>query len=435
MLEREVTREIVSSLAVSHPADPPFPGLANARRRQCAGVLEWLDDSGLALQFWSRMLKSRVADQIPLEIAEPLGRNLADHKRRVHAMIGEFTLINACFASAGIPYAVLKGFSLVPNYAQNVFLRTSYDYDYVVAEDARESANEALQVAGYVRKECRVKHPWVYFDPARPPRSPSSRDELYQPEFPRTIELHWNLWHPDELRIPLSLPADFLPRRELRWLPVRGEFPDIAPVQYYALRDTDELLFQVLHTFRHILHNWCRLSSLLDLACFLETKSSDDAFWMRFFDRIVNVRHPSEMVGLVFSLASEIFGAMIPTAISERVMPLLRPPLRLWVTRYGHEAALSNFSGNKFALFLHREFIEHAKDWREVRRTRLFPLHRPNHAVRSASSARSDRLRGTLKQGSYVVQRLRHHAWSSVRYCLEVPLWTRACTKLVRLQR
>lgn len=418
--------EIVECLHVSGPAAVDVSRLP-ASRHQWERTLEWLDHSGIALLFWHRLKELGKDSEIPSELGKRLERNLADHQLRVAEMLAEFDSINQCFEGAGLRYAAMKGLALAADYCPDVFRRTTYDYDYLLPRQSIDNAERALKEAGYVRKEDPEEHPMIYCLAARPPYTPRSRDDLYSKAFPRTVELHYLFWDADAVKIPLSLCADptaQLERRRIRVLSNDGGLSSTGkPVQFYALSEDDDLIFQVLHAFRHILRDWCRLCSLLDIAYFLDRRASDTAFWEQFLERLKPNRELAEIVGVVFSLAAGLFRATIPAPVFTDLVRGLRRPLVAWIERYGQDSALRNFSDNKFSLFLHREFVHDDATWREIRRTRLFPVKRPNHAVHPADSSQHGRLSRAWKQGRYVSQRMRHHLLATMQYGLEAPRW------------
>lgn len=427
-MNRAIAREIVGCLRASSGPGKHLARLAGMGRRDWEHTLEWLDHSGIALLFWNRLKELGKERAVPTGMGERLERNLLDHRVRVAEMAAEFDSINRRLEDAGVTYAALKGFTLIPEYCPYIFLRTTYDYDYLVARESVSRAEYALRAAGFLRKEGAEDHPLVYFHNARPPRNPLSRNDLYSATFPRTIEMHYLFWDATPVKIPLILPVDPLLRIKLRGVSPFANPPGLSvgrPVHFYALSEEDELIFQVLHVFRHILRSWCRLSSLLDIAYFLDHRAFDTAFWDRFLDRLGCSRPLSEIAGVVFLLAADMFGATIPAPVSVQTIRSLRRSLVLWVERYGHDSALSNFSDDKFSLFLHREFIQDQATWREIRRARLFPTHRPNHVLRSASRAVSFHGAANWKQGLYVAQRLKHHLVAAVQYGLESPHWAR----------
>ena len=443
-LPRALAREIIAALSVSSASDQAEASGAGGSRihssaaksvrhatyadysrwaafgqRDWLRALDWLDQSGLALLFWDRLTGLGAEDSVPREIGQKLARNLAGHRLRIAAMAAEFDSINRRLESAGIEYAVLKGFALVPDYCPDAALRPTYDYDYLVRPAAVDRARQAFDAAGFVHRQGREKHPLVFIRPDRPPHQALCRDELYDASFPRIIELHHSLWEAEPLGIPVRLEDGVLDSVQSReWQGLR----------FGALSDEDALVFQVLHAFRHMLRNWCRLGLLRDMAYFLERRAADREFWERFAARI-NDRPPlPEMAGVVFSLSANLFGARVPEAIRAQTVDKLPGPLALWVERYGPDSALDNFLTNKFSLFLHREFVPDPSVWRAVRLRLLFPVQRPNKAVEARSPRLSSRLAAAAKQTLYGGRRVVHHLTAALRYGWESYRWQRLRT-------
>jgi hypothetical protein len=409
--------EIIDFLRVSGARDPHRPHEWKAfSRREWKQAVDWLDVSGLALLFWNRLRDLGAGNAVPTEVGEELARSLDLHRSRIAAMTAEFNAINQCFEKAGIRYATLKGFALIPGYCPDAVLRTTYDYDYLVSPLDVDRAGQALAAAGWVRKKERVDHPLVFFCSACPPQTPIARDDLYSPGFPRTIELHHHLWEGEGLGISVDVPHDTLGSARAR---------SVQGLRFSALSEEDELIFQILHAFRHILYNWCRLCSLHDIAYFVEHHSNDEGFWGRFLKRIRTREPLPEITGVVLSLASRLFGASIPSYTRAETVETLRSVLVLWVERYGRQSALDNFSTNKFGLFLHREFVNDPVVWRRVRRKLLFPLQRPNQAVVARTNRLSARLGAAWKQTLYGGKRVRHHVMAALRYGWESHRWQR----------
>ena len=425
-MNRELTREIAACLSVSGSPIEHVRKLATFKPGDWQRGLEWLDQSGLALCFWDRLKGQGARAAVPPVIGGELEQNFLDHSLRVASMAKEFDSLNRSFANAGIEYVVLKGFALTPQYAPDARLRVAYDYDYLLRAESMERVAQALRNGGYIERQERVAHPVVYIHSAHTPRRPSGRDDLYSATLPRAIELHTRLWEPESLKIPLPLPDDFVARKRLRnWQGLR----------FYSLAEEDELMFQVLHAFRHILECWCRLYSFLEIAYFLEHRRADSDFWRRFHERIRISPLLSEMAGVVFLLAARMFGATVPAVVDAGVIRAMRSPLLLWIDRYGYDSALANFARNKCSLLLYREFVADRATWREVRRARLFPLHRPAHAAPRATPALTSRLAAGWKQGSYVARRLLHHLIAAADYAWESIQWQRIRTARRQVSR
>lgn len=424
-----LTREVVSSLRVSGCTRAHAEQLSTYDLRDWKRGLRWLDEAGLTLLLRQRLKEIGAESVFPDPLSAVFERNARDHRGRIADMATEFDGINRVFEDAGVDYVALKGFALIPEYCSFASLRPTYDYDYLVQPSDAERACRALEAARYRFQPRDTDQPLVYFHDARPPRSPFSRDDLYSGSFPRTIELHQVLWNPAELKIWLDLPGDFFARKRLRHLTaeqldVECRRPSSA-LAFWALCEEDELLFQLLHAFRHILQNWCRLASLHDIAWFVARRSSDTAFWESFLERVRPCAPLREIAGVVLSLSTRVFGASVPEVVAAETVKSLRQAVALWVERYGLESALSNFSSDKFSLLLHREFVSDVSVWRTIERGRLLPLHQPNRAEKPSTRHFAARLTAAWKQSVYIGRRLHHHVLGAARYRLERPRWER----------
>jgi len=132
-----------------------------------------------------------------------------------------------------------------------------------------------------------------------------------------------------------------------------------------------------------------------------------------------------DMAGVVLLLAVTLFEGTLPAVVSEEIMQRLPRSLTLWVERYGQHSALNNFTGDKYSLLLHREFIREEDVWRDLRRRRIFPLHRPNHPAKALKPGLASHLAAGWSQGVYVARRLAHHSKAALTYGWERYRWER----------
>jgi len=415
-VNRGLARKIIDCLPVAGPAESDLAGLQSWSRKSWAATLPWLHTSGIALYFLRTLQERSEEHVLPPEVRVRLERNQADQNLRVAAMTEEFAALNRGFENAGVRYAVLKGFALIPEYSPDASLRTQADFDYLIAPESLARAEQALRAASYVRQTRGESRPVVYFHSARPLRIPASDDDLYSAALPRRLELHLRLWNPGPEAILAPSLKTTLDRTRLHHR---------QGLRFPVLANEDGLIFQVLHALRHIFDFWCRLSTLLEIAYFLDRRACDELFWRRFVARAEGDSGLPQATGVVFTLATKLFGASIPAALADWIRQSTPQAMALWVERYGRDCALENFMGNKFSLFLRREFIADSAAWRQALRRRLLPFHRPNRGTEAASPRMSSRLAAGLKQSRHVLGRIKFHLVSGLRYGWELPRWER----------
>jgi hypothetical protein len=331
-------------------------------------------------------------------------------------MKAEFLSLIHLFENLHLPYAALKGFALVPDYCSAPELRNQYDFDFLIRASDLPSVDGALRDAGFVPKGGNAaSQPTIYHHAHRKPRLPATLDGIFSQDLHRPLELHTRLWDSRAESIGLEWPGDPVRRLRLRaW----------DRVCFSALASEDALLFQVLHTFHHILNNWCRLSLFHEIAVFLERRSKDEQFWRTFRNLVQGRDYLCQCTGVIFLLAGHLFGAQIPHAAKPLSIKALTPAMALWVERYGVRSAIQNFSEDKFSLFLHRMFINDRATWAEVRMRRLIPLHRPHMAVSLEGTRGWRRWAALGKQAAHNFRRLFFHIKAGTRYLLEIPFWS-----------
>jgi hypothetical protein len=378
----------------------------------------WLDRAGLTLYLLQRLKSIGAAELVPPPVLTRFERNLADNRRRVDYLAAEFGSINERFGRAGLNYAAIKGFSLVPTYCPNAVLRAPSDLDYLVDKSSLPLAQRILEEAGYRRQ----RFSDIEFKFGRPsPRIPTVSDDPYSRETEPLVELHLTFWNRKVNRVPLNEPQFRLDQTiDHDWQGLR--FP--------VLNDEDAFILQILHIFQHILECWIKLGWLVEIGCFLQARLSDTQFWDGVDARMREVPCLAEFAAVVMGLAERAFAAPMPP-IAAKWTQGLRLPARLWLENYGQRWAfaehsydsLSFFPVAKLALFLHREFIPDPKVRKEITQQRLFPWKRPEQiAVPTDKTAASFLTAGRL-QWLFVLQRLIFHLGSSAQYLLDLPHW------------
>jgi len=413
-VSRSLRQAVIAELAATNgrPFDLTFWHSFNDT--EWKHTLDWLDLSGLALYFWRKMKEVDGGKYLPAYVQIRLAKCYEENRQRVESIRKEAAALNRLFDSADVQHAVLKGFALVPDYCPDPLLRTQYDHDYLIRPDNLARAESALQRSGYIPKVSREDYHIAYVKPVSDVIPSRELVGLYSAGLERPVELHIALWDPAEERFAIPLPKDFLDRlRKHAW----------QGFEYSALSDEDALIFQILHAFRHILRNWCRLSTFLEISHFLRRRASDTDFWLRFRDRSANLRWVPEASAVVFRIAQNLFGGFIPTDLNPQVDPKFSTVLDLWIKRYGLPGALTNFRNSKNSLFLHREFVVDRSAWRDVWRRRLFPFRRPHHLPKVLADHQARRLGKKWAQCLHGLQRIQFHTISAADYAWKYPRW------------
>ena len=171
---------------------------------------------------------------------------------------------------AGIEHIVIKGFAQAPEYVKDARLRAQSDIDLYCPAEKIKSAQIALQSIGYV--------PNKEVDYSRADHAPTMvrtgnwkwQGNPFDPEMPLSIELHFCLWNEATCLFPIRGVDAFWDRR-IKRVVEELSFPSLSPL--------DQLGYFALHILRNVLPNQWVIHHVRELAVFLHSHATDDAFW------------------------------------------------------------------------------------------------------------------------------------------------------------
>jgi hypothetical protein len=184
-------------------------------------------------------------------------------------------------------------------------------------------------------------------------------------------------------------------------------------------------LGQALHLLRHLCCEWTRISWLLEYRNFVRSQSDNHALWNEVYTRSASVDDCTLAIGAATHMASMAFGEFAPPALTEWSVRSLPDSVRLWIERYGRDVLLADFPGTKLYLLLQRELMSDEQGWRQLRSTKLFPLHRTVPLVCGDDKSKDLGARQFVSQLRFSVFRLRFHLIEGLRYLFESWRWKR----------
>jgi hypothetical protein len=419
-VRRKLAESVVDFLSFSGNPVDRLDALTGFHRRDWEQTLIWLHDAGLALYFLQELKNSNAAGILPRLILSRLEENLAANQRRVAFMARQFDFLNQEFNAAGVRYAAVKGFSLVPQFCPNASLRHQGDLDYLVDRQSLPLAQRVLQEVGYSLRKYSANE-LVYMTPSA--GLPPPDDEQYDAHAPYAVELRLAFWDNEMHGVPLREPEFSVDNvRTHRW----------QGLVFRALPEEDVFLLQVIHAFNHILTGWVRVSWLYEIGYFLNQRSTDTLLWERIEHRIGRDPLLREIVVVVAELSVHLFQAPFPSTSTIRAEEL-RPAVRIWIQNYSRSwvfaknqaAQISLFSVAKLILFLHQQFLPDASARRHLTRSRMLPWKQFSRRVGSLTAKSSTNVGGRRRQIKRVLIRLIFHGTSGLRYLWEIPRWRR----------
>jgi len=417
-MSRTPAERIVEFLSFSSESGDCVLELDGLRPRTWEHVLRWLDDAGLPFYFLQKLKSTNTTESVPSQVMSRLERDFSGQRQRVEYMSKRFGFLNQKFNDAGVRYAVLKGFSLVPEFCPNPLLRYQGDFDYLVDDESLPAARQALVEAGYIQKPSPSNQELIFLMPGM---GAPSRNTDYSAHAPHAVELHLDIWDCELDRVSL-IPKLFTVEqaRPQQW----------NGLTFPALVDEDAFLLQVLHACHHFFSYWIRMSCLLEIGYFLNRRACDEPLWGRVEQRVGDNPVLREFVVVVTELAAKLFAAPLPRLVRDWGAKI-RSGSRVWIESYARSWAFCDppvvefglFPKAKLVRFLHRQYRDNGSARNPMVRDLILPSSR---IVRIASSLRdkpSLAFDAAWWKRQLLISRSLFYVLGWLRYFCEIPRW------------
>jgi hypothetical protein len=326
---------------------------------------------------------------------------LARNTQRVAKIAAEYAEIAPRF-----DHVVLKGFTHVPEFIDDLRLRVQYDLDLYVPRAEAGKAREALTVLGYQPIQGTESLAMDHLPAMVRKTGWKWRGDFFDPEIPTSIEVHFQFWDTSTERLRAESLDDFWSRRESHQLAL-----------------VDKLGYAALHLTRHLLRGNVRAFHVWELANFLNSHHAPE-FW-REWQRV----HPPStrrLESVAFLLAKQWFACRVPHLVEDSI-DRLSPSIHRWFEIYGWSPIEGIFAPNKDELWLHMALLDSRFDRFDVLRRRLIPMSPPGpvDAVYTPEDQLTlgRRITRTARNFGYAASRALHHirlfiptVWQGIRW-------------------
>lgn len=273
---------------------------------------------------------------IPSWVEQRLQQNLEHTAIRFERVRVRYREAADALSAAAIPHVVLKGFTQAPEYVRHPRLRAQSDLDFYCPPERIPAASAALERLDY--RPVRDREYYRLADHVPTLARPTTwvwKGNIFDPEKPLTIELHFCLWNSNLTKLPIPGVERFWDRRVLR---------NIDGLHFPALNSVDHLGYLALHTLREVIAGGWMGNHLYEVAGFLHRHADDQEFWREWqSDHDPQLRR---FETVVFSMAERWFACRIPVLVRTQ-MELLTQPLRAWCMRFGAAPLESKFRPNR----------------------------------------------------------------------------------------
>ena len=383
-------------LAALHLGDPRPESLARLAERDWREALEFSNKSQVTLA-----LRRRARHSMPEWVRTVADGNLSHNRERLLRLVDLYRGLAQTFASRRIQFVALKGLTQCSLFGSLPEDRPQYDIDLFVPRETAGQARDLLLASGY-HSLAGVDHLPTDHLPALVRKTGwEFRGDFFDPDAPLPIEIHFRFWNGAWECLPAPGAEDFWTRRTQARVPgTELDLPCLSP--------PDAVGFASLHYLKHILRRSARPFHAYELACFLDSRCSDDAFWAEW--RGLHSPELRALQAVVFRFAAEWFGCR--TGAAQEEIDRLPATTQSWFEQFALSPSLRLFESRKDELWLHWSLLHSRGDALRVARRRLLPVNRPGpvdaaHLTGEISWRR--RILGRVRYSVHVVSRLRHH--------------------------
>ncbi len=292
-------------------------------------LLNHVDGHTLTPALYAAWKAKGLLPQVPENYRIRLEVAYQDNAKRQMAVRAELLEIHQLLTNAGVEHVVLKGWPLAERLYANPAERLLRDHDLLVPESSLATGYNALLAAGF--------RPLPGDDSAVDKHArPVWRNDGYQwngylfdPEYPRPVELHLRLWDAQWRGLEVRELPDL-------WADARVRTVAGAPMRMLSNEKT--FVHLAMHYAGHLIEREARLSQLLDVALYIKLTHTLD------WQRMLTVADESlyRFIYASLLLAERIFGAPQPPAEIWQALEAATPvPFRQWLQAEGVTDALT----------------------------------------------------------------------------------------------
>jgi hypothetical protein len=361
--------------------------LSEGERRR---FLKWCDVRQLTF-----LLPEVCSSRLPPWVTQQVIPKRQRYEQRYKRLKQELFEIVEAFNAESLEFVMLKGLSHAPTFTPDALLRAQGDIDLWFSGPSVYKGQDVLRSLGYVPQLASTSR---HLSPMARPSSWKWRGDVFDPQMPISVELHYELWSEEAECIPVSQLHRFWERKKIR---------EFDGHKIHVLCEPDLLAFACLHFFLHLLHGDLPLQRAWEIARFLHTHVENEEFWASW-----RLSHPADLRIIetcVFSLVSKWFGCRVRRELVAGFQQL--PAMaQSWLTDLSLDPLRSEWAPNKSELWLHWAFIPKRRYKARVLLRRLLPTSIPSFADRANSqSSLLSNLLMRVRQLRLLTSRLTRH--------------------------
>ncbi|MEI9970346.1 MAG: nucleotidyltransferase family protein [Terracidiphilus sp.] len=354
-----VPPEVRALLRALQLRTPETTALEKLSEKEWTSLLDFCDIAHLTLLLAQLPMKG-----FPNWVIERLTANLADNALRFKRVKATYCEAADALGQAGVEHIVIKGFTQSPDYVADPRLRRQSDIDIFCPPDSIDVASGALRAIGYKPSDAKISYAMADHEATLVrPGDWHWKNNLFDPEMPLGIELHFCLWNERVSHIRVPDTGLFWERRTTR---------EVNGLSFSCLNSVDHLAYLTLHILRNLfLGDWI-VHHVRELAFFLHSRADDASFWQTWSQ----THSPSlrSIEAIVFYYARAWFDCRL-NSLAAHEIDILSSARRSWLQCFAGSALEVMFQRNKDSLWLHLSLLSSRREKLKILRRTLIPRH------------------------------------------------------------
>jgi predicted MFS family arabinose efflux permease len=340
---------------------------------------------------------------LPHWVQSQADRNLSDNAERFEGIKADYLAIAGALRDTEAEHLVLKGFALCPDFVEHPRFRVQSDIDLFCPAESIGRARDAISSLGY-EPGAGPYNSGHHLPPLSRKTNWKWRGNLFDPEMPVSVELHFQLSDETLVRLGPKGLEQFWDRR------IEGRCDDF---RFPALGLVDHFGYCALHVVRHLLDGLVPIYNVYELAGFLHRNADNEAFWSDW--RLSHDHSIRSLQAICGYLARDWFDCRLPDEVQKEIHGL-PAAVQTWFRSYSDSPLAAWLRPNKDALWLHVALIHSWRDRRSVLFATLLPRIPAYVATQSTQNALGDGrasqlgfLRSRANYFSHLMSRAAYH--------------------------
>jgi hypothetical protein len=404
--------EVRALLSAVQLSGPDTTSLQKLSEKEWTSLLAFSDSAHLTLQIAQLPVMG-----FPRWVIERLKTNLADNALRFERVKATYREAAEALKQAGVEHIVIKGFTQAPDYVADPRLRAQSDIDIFCPPKHIDAAKCTLKAIGYRPSDVNISYASADHEATLVRLGDWQwRGNLFDPEMPLSIELHFCLWNERVSHIRVPETDLFWERRTTR---------EVDGLSFSCLSSVDHLAHLTLHILRNLfLRQWI-VHHVRELAVFLHSSANNETFWQTWSE----THSPSlrSLEAIAFYYARAWFNCRLHPLAAHEIdrLPAAR---RSWLQCFAGSTLEVMFEMNKDSLWLQLSIPSSRREkWKILRRVlipaRIASIDSPlvqMHNNRLRQSGDSPLWRQYI---SYLISRSAAHCRANIATLTRVLRW------------